>query len=316
MSRPADELEFMITTESEITVEAATESLRFGGSAPVPAYRASDGYLLHYRRWQTDLKTPRGIVVGVHGIQSHSGWYAYSCGRLAEAGYDVYFLDRRGSGLNSERRGFAIHEDRLVNDVAQFLSEVRAQQRRHSRPAPITLMGVSWGGKLASLVGSRRPDLVDSLALLYPGLHSLIKPTRRQRFKLRMAELKDWGRFHIPIPLNEPELFTDEPRWQEFIRQDQLALHQVTVSFMAASLRMTTELERRAEQIQMPLLMMQAGRDRIIDNVLTKRLFDRMASRQKTFIEYSEACHTLEFEPKPDQFIDDLLAWLASVTQR
>ena len=63
----------------------------------------------------------------------------------------------------------------------------------------------------------------------------------------------------------------------------------------------------------MPIIMMQSGRDRIIDNAATKKLFDRMGSPQKTFIEYPEACHTLEFEPKPDQFIDDLLAWLAGL---
>lgn len=298
------------------TTAAATEAVGFSRTAPAPAYRASDGYLLRYRRWLSNLESPRGIVVGLHGIQSHSGWYAYSCNRLAEAGYDVYFLDRRGSGLNEESRGYAIHEDRLVNDVAQFLSAVRAHQRTTARPAPITLMGVSWGGKLASLVGGRRPDLVDSLALLYPGLYSLVQPTRYQRFKLRAAVRKGWGIYHIPIPLNEPELFTDEARWQEFIRQDAMALHKVTVSFMAASLRMTDELERIADRLQMPVLMMQAGRDKIIDNRRSQQLFDKLASPQKTLIRYPEARHTLEFEPKPDQFIDDLLAWMSSVTNR
>jgi alpha-beta hydrolase superfamily lysophospholipase len=289
---------------------AQADTLRGARTAPTPTYRASDGYELHYRHWKTDLARPRGMIVGVHGIQSHSGWYAYSCSRLAEAGYDVFFLDRRGSGLNAERRGHAVHEDRLVNDVAQFLSELRRRQRKQRHHCPLVLMGVSWGGKLATMVGCRRPDLVDGLALLYPGLYSRIKPTRWQRFKLWMAVQRDWGRFHIPIPLNEPELFTDEPRWREFIRQDPLALHQVTVSFLAANLRMTTYLERNVSRLEMPVLMMLAGRDRIIDNAATKRMFERMGSARKTFVEYPEACHTLEFEPKPEQFIDDLLAWL------
>lgn len=296
------------------TNTAAASIVPMHSSAPTPVYRASDGYALHYRYWQTDLAQPRAIVVGVHGIQSHSGWYSYSCQRLAEAGYDVYFLDRRGSGLNTERRGFAIHEDRLVNDVAQFLTGVRHDQLASGWKCPVVLMGVSWGGKLAATVGCRRPDLVDGLALLYPGLVSILKPTRHQRFKLRMAELRDWGKFPIPIPLNEPELFTDEPRWREFIREDGLALHQVTVSFMAANLRMSRFLEQNVHRINLPLLMMQAGRDQIIDNAATKRMFDRMGSNRKMFIEYPEACHTLEFEPKPDQFIDDLLAWLEGVS--
>lgn len=302
----------MSSNPAEATVVSALP-LPMERSAPTPVYRASDGYELRYRHWSADLPRPRGVVVGVHGIQSHSGWYAYSCHRLAEAGYDVYFLDRRGSGLNSERRGFAVHEDRLVNDVAQFLTELRHQQQLSGRRCPIVLMGVSWGGKLATTVGCKRPDLVDALALLYPGLYSKFKPTWWQRYKLWMAVQKEWGRFHIPIPLNDPELFTDEPRWRDFIRQDPLTLHQVTVSFMAANLRMTKYLERHVQELNQPILMMQAGRDQIIDNVATKGMFDRMTQASRTFIEYPEARHTLEFEPKPDQFIDDYLAWLEGV---
>jgi alpha-beta hydrolase superfamily lysophospholipase len=78
---------------------------------------------------------------------------------------------------------------------------------------------------------------------------------------------------------------------------------------------MTKYLEQHVHQIHQPILMMQAGRDQIIDNVATKALFDRMGSTRKSYIEYPEARHTLEFEPKPDQFIDDLLAWLEGVSK-
>ena len=281
----------------------------------VRRHRASDGYEFHYRHWQTDLAPPRGVVVAVHGIQSHGGWYLYSCQRLAEAGYEVYFLDRRGSGLNTERRGYAAHEDRLVNDVAQFVTELRYRQRQAGQQVPLVLMGVSWGGKLAATCACQRPDLFDSLCLLYPGLISQVKPTWWQRYKLRMAELKEWGPFHIPIPLNYPELFTDEKYWQEFIRNDELTLHQVTVSFMCANLRMSTYLKRNMPNLELPVLMMHAGRDQIIDNVRTKELFDSMTRAPRTFINYPEARHTLEFEPKTDQFIDDLLEWLAGVCE-
>ena len=41
----------------------------------------------------------------MHGIQSHAGWYEHSCRRLSEVGFAVSFLDRRGSGQNTEGRG-------------------------------------------------------------------------------------------------------------------------------------------------------------------------------------------------------------------
>ena len=48
-----------------------------------------------------------GRVIFLHGIQSHGGWYPRSCSKVAAAGYEVFFLERRGCGLNSEARGDA-----------------------------------------------------------------------------------------------------------------------------------------------------------------------------------------------------------------
>ncbi len=50
---------------------------------------------------------PRGELVFIHGIQSHAGWYEYSCTRFSQAGYRVSFLDRRGAGMNAAARGDA-----------------------------------------------------------------------------------------------------------------------------------------------------------------------------------------------------------------
>ena len=73
----------------------------------VESFTASDGYRCHYRRYVPPESGPavRAHVVCIHGIQSHSGWYEYSCSRLRQAGYLVSFLDRRGAGLNDQDRG-------------------------------------------------------------------------------------------------------------------------------------------------------------------------------------------------------------------
>lgn len=72
----------------------------------VEEHVAGDGYRWRYRRYDAG-DNPRGLIVFVHGIQSHAGWYDNSCRQLQQAGYTVYFLDRRGSGMNQEARGDA-----------------------------------------------------------------------------------------------------------------------------------------------------------------------------------------------------------------
>jgi alpha-beta hydrolase superfamily lysophospholipase len=60
----------------------------------------------------------------------------------------------------------------------------------------------------------------------------------------------------------------------------------------------------------MPTLLLLAGRDRIVHNDRTLAFVRRFAG-EMTVLEYSEAHHTLEFEPDPERFIADLIGWIA-----
>lgn len=283
--------------------------------APIRESVASDGYRLRHRQWNA-VGVPRGYVVALHGIQSHSGWYEYSSRRLSEAGFEVRFLDRRGSGENAKDRGHAVHRDRLVGDVVQMLGDVCWERDNASPEAPVILLGVSWGGKLAAVTAARRPDLVDGLALLYPGLKTQIRPRWDQRVLLRLGQALGAGRKRVPIPLDDPALFTGEPRWQEFIRNDPLALREATVSFLKSSSDLDAELERIPEALCQPTLVMLAGRDRIIDNPATRRYLARLRTPELVLREYPEAQHTLEFEPRRETIFTDLIRWAEGVSRR
>jgi alpha-beta hydrolase superfamily lysophospholipase len=62
----------------------------------------------------------------------------------------------------------------------------------------------------------------------------------------------------------------------------------------------------------MPLLLVLAGRDRIVNNSRTREFFNRTGSRVRTLIEYPDAAHTLEFEPEPEPYFADLASWAAA----
>ncbi|MFQ5732420.1 MAG: alpha/beta fold hydrolase [Planctomycetaceae bacterium] len=280
------------------------------------SFAASDGYDFHYRHWKPVADTPIGYVVALHGIQSHSGWYAYSSRRLCAAGYDVRFLDRRGSGRNSVGRGHAPHAERLINDVLQFLSAVRFERDSAVPESPVILLGVSWGGKLAVTSAARRPELLDGLALLYPGLMAGIRPKWHQRLLLRLAVRSGKQFRSVPIPLSDPALFTDDVDSRRFIREDRLALHATTVGLLNASVALDDDLRTATSNVRCPTLMMLAGRDRIIDNAATKRMFDGFSCSERTLLEYPNAAHTLEFEPNRGEIVDDLLNWLGRLSAR
>jgi acylglycerol lipase len=274
----------------------------------VVARTSADGVALRGRIWSPPMGEPlRGAVVFLHGIQSHSGWYAWTCGRLARAGYKVVAPDRRGSGLNEGVRGHIDHSAQWIEDTAGWLS--------FSRPGVGTraaLLGVSWGGKLAAATARRHPELVDALGLMYPGLFSRFELTWHQHWRLAVARRLGLTTKRIRIPLDDPALFTADAGWQDFIRHDPLVLREMTVGFLAATLQLD-ELARGAgpesRALAQPLLLIHAKRDAIVDNTRTTEWFARQPAADKTLLEF-DGCHTLEFEPPREAVLGALMEWL------
>lgn len=267
-------------------------------------YTVSDGYRCHYRDYPA-AGTLRGRVVFVHGIQSHAGWYEYSCQRLSEAGFAVSFLDRRGSGQNMQARGDTPSFRRLLDDIAEFLQPLRQQGSQR----PIFLGGISWGGKLVTALQRRHPGLCDGLILLCPGFCPQVRPSRQERLGIIWSRLTTPRRL-FAVPLSDPQLFTATPRWQQFIRDDPLSLRQATARFFVESVRLDLYLRLAAAQVRLPVLLLLAEQDRIIDNARTRAFVERFPALDKEVHEYAGAHHTLEFEENPETFIADLLRWL------
>jgi acylglycerol lipase len=268
--------------------------------------RASDGYEIHVLVWPCPGPV-RGRVIVLHGVQSHGGWYHRLGRTLAEAGYEAHFPDRRGSGANRADRGHAPSSRRLLDDVAEYA------QTLHARDAatPIALAGISWGGKLATVISGEHPELIDALALLCPGLHPRVGVTRREKWAIAWAWFTN-RRKTFPIPLSDPALFTANLEGQAFIAADILSLHAATAGLMAASSFIDRAARRIPSRVRQPVLLMLAGRDQIVDNARTLAYFETLATTDRTVIHYPEGHHTLEFEPDPTQYARDLITWLDS----
>jgi alpha-beta hydrolase superfamily lysophospholipase len=241
--------------------------------------------------------------VFLHGVTSHGGWYYRSCHYLNTRGFEVHFLDRRGSGLNAAERGDVDCYETWIEDVAVYLEQLGGDR-------PVVLGGISWGGKLAATVARRHPGLVSGLALLCPGMYSYFEPNAVQRLALAVPVPKRALRRRVEIPLQPASLFTDAPRWREYVDHDPIALRDISLRFAREDRRMTRLARASASYLHMPLLMMLGGRDRIVANRRTRAFLSRTSAVHKTLIEYPNAAHTLEFEPDPLTYFADLAEWL------
>jgi alpha-beta hydrolase superfamily lysophospholipase len=271
--------------------------------AELKTFLASDGYRFYVRRYAAKGSI-RGRIVFVHGIRSHGGWYPRSCRAFAEAGFEVHFLDRRGAGLNTAHRGDSPEFRRLIDDIAEYIQDLR----REKSWLPVILGGISWGGKLAVGLQYRKPALVDGLLLMCPGLVPIVSPPFPRRMRIAVARVfRPWKLF--PIPLNEPDLFTASPDWQRFIDEEPRGLRMATARFLFSSFSLDMYLKRAAKRVAVPSCLMLAEHDRIISNAGTREFVKRFPILP-TIIEYPGSRHTLEFEPEDHPWIADAIAWI------
>jgi len=72
-------------------------------------------------------------------------------------------------------------------------------------------------------------------------------------------------------------------------------------------------LRRRASaRLTLPLLVLQGGQDRMMDVSATRRWFEQLGVRDRTYRAYPGVGHTLDFEPDRGAYLDDLLTWLSA----
>jgi alpha-beta hydrolase superfamily lysophospholipase len=232
---------------------------------------------------------------------------------LAGMGLEVHYLDRRGSGLNAEEPGDMDCWEALVEDVARYIDHCNAGKLGADRPCGTVLCGISWGGKLAAAVARRHPAKVDGLGLICPGIHSPYSPNFFKRLALSMPVPARFLKRRVTIPLQESALFTASRERRDFIERDPLTLRKVTWRFAREDRELTRFAQQAALYLYMPVLLVLAGQDRIIDNRRTREYFERIPSHKKSLVEYTHAGHTLEFEQNPTQYFNDLGEWIGRI---
>ena len=262
-----------------------------------------DGYTAYGRFWRADR--PRGAVLYHHGIQSHCGWYEGSAGALAAAGYHVLQVDRRGCGRNEPERGHAESADQLIADAHAARDELTRLSQLPTRH----VVGVSWGGKLAAAAYVDDPAGTTSLTLVAPGIFPLVGVTGGEMAKIGVAMLYEpLERFDIP--LDDPKHFSAVKKWQDFVATDPLTLRQCSAGFYLASRRMDRLVSKLGEAASIPIHLLLAGDERIIDNDKTVRYVESLAWPDVAITRYQQSRHSFEFDSDPRTYYHDLVTFI------
>jgi acylglycerol lipase len=277
-----------------------------GAGAESQVLIADDGIRLHCLRWPSGRSPPWAVVIFLHGIASHGGWFGETAADLGNRGVAVYGPDRRGSGRSSGPRGHLTRYERALDDLEQLLRLVSSEH-----PAtPVFLAASSWAAKLAVVYAARRPAPLSGLLLLGPGLLPTVTLAPGRRARVVIGHLTT-PTARLPIPLT-PELYTANPPYLDFIRSDPLRLLEATTRFFWETARLDRRRRRDSARLDLPLLVLQGEDDKMMDVAGTRRWFARLGVEDKAYQAYAGAGHTLDFEPDRTRYVADMLDWLAA----
>lgn len=245
-------------------------------------FRAGDGARLRFGIWPVSGGAPRGAVLMLPGRSEFLEKYAETAEDLRRRNFAVYGLDWRGQGLSDRPlrdpgKGHILDYRQYIGDLDRFAREVAAPA-----PRPRLILGHSMGAHIALRYLAGRPGaaagaiLTSPMIDIYPGpwppaiarfLTSAAvargrageyalgegpyRPKTAERFR-RNVLTSDLGRY-----LAETAAIRENPR---------LALGGVTWGWVAATFASVDALRapETAERISAPVLMVQAGMDRVV----------------------------------------------------
>ncbi len=297
------------------TVSRETEINSFA----IETIAASGGSMLACRVWQG--VPSRCVVLYLHGIEGHSQWFEPTARVLNQSGITVYASDRRGAGLNCEDRGHLTSLKVFIADVEMLLRQIR---RKHPNQ-PIVLFANCWSAKAAAFIARRdhkysdgaAPVKLSGLIMTCPAIITSANFDLFTRLKIAFYSfLGEQGLRRIyPIPLTT-EMLTDNLSYIDYLQNDPLRLHSATVSFFRETFILGVLAQKFAKQIDLPLLLLQAENDKIIDVAKLKAWYEEVSSTDKVWRLYANATHSLDFDAHCfDDYTKLLTDWLLLRTE-
>ncbi len=263
----------------------------------------TDGLRLYVRRREVD--NSRGEVIIVHGFGEHSGRYGSLTDHLVNHSYTVTGYDHRGHGLSDGLPGHIEHFYEYEDDLHKIIAHVRDR----SKSPNLYLIAHSMGGLVALRYLAKRGDDLSGAIISAP-LVAVAVPVPAH--KLIIARL--CARFRPYMRLNNginPAHLSRDTEVGKAYATDPLVNRKVSARWFAEATRAMEEVKDWATQITLPLLVMHGTEDKLASCDATKRLFEKIGSKDKELGIYSGYYHELFNEPEKHQLYERATEWLS-----
>ncbi|HXF96192.1 MAG TPA: lysophospholipase [Gemmatimonadales bacterium] len=267
----------------------------------MPSLTAPDGTTLVYDAYEP--RDPRVAVLFLPGWSDHAGRWSTVGERLKQAGLAAYLLDPRGQGRSGGRAGHLSRFSQLLGDLGAFRRAVRARA-----PLPQVLVGHSFGGLVVLRYLETQPvDAPLAAVVSSPFLGLAFTPPAWKVFLGRvLGDL--WPTLRLGTGL-DPSSLSRDPEVNAAYLRDPLVHGVMTPGAWKEIQWAQRAVPADGHHIECPILFLLAGEDRIVDPHLARAFADSLKSPVEVRW-YAEMYHEILHDPKAEQVIGDLLAYV------
>jgi alpha-beta hydrolase superfamily lysophospholipase len=257
-----------------------------------------DGAELFYRAWFPDGKQAEKALLLFHRGHEHSGRWQETVDSLGLENVAIFAWDARGHGRSSGERGAARELTDVIRDVDTFVRHIAA---RHGIALENTIV------------------LAHSLAAVTVGawVHDYAPPIRALILATAAFEVKLYIPFAIPGLRLQQKLFrggrvksyvrakmlTHDPVETARYESDPLIFRQIAINVLLDLHDTARRLVADAGAIQLPTLMLAAGRDYVVGLEAQREFFHRLSSPLKRMHVFPAMYHAIFHETDRAQVI-------------
>ncbi|MGI8315731.1 alpha/beta hydrolase [Halobacillus mangrovi] len=229
-------------------------------------------------------------IVIVHGAFEHAGRYDELAAHFQKDGFSVIYGDLPGQGKSTGKKGHIYKFDEYIKTIGYWIT--KADESR-----PIFVLGHSMGAIAVIRAMQTFHPMVDGVILSSPaaGIQNGAGKTL-EAFSHIINRV--WPTLSVKAPM-KPEMVT---RNQELIirdKQDSMILSKVSIRWYREFRKAIKQSFQNIDRFpDVPLLVMQADKDLMVDIEKTKEWFNKVSCKEKCYKQWPGLYHEIFNEPE------------------
>lgn len=255
-----------------------------------------------YRKW--DVSSPEAVLLLVHGLGAHTGRWRFLADFFLRHNVSSYAVELKGFGDTKGERGHVDSANVYFSDICH-LCDIAQKENPEKK---IFLVGESVGGLISFTMSARCANLFSGLICISPAFAGKIGVKMLDYIKMFSALLYDPKKqFSVPFTA---EMCTRDYQYQKIMNEDPMEHRLVSARLVFEIVKLQKGARKAAGKINIPALFLISGRDKLVNPIAARKVFDAIAAKEKKLAEYPEMYHALSVDIGRENVFGDMMAWL------